>query len=622
MGSVESSADTPDPAAPLDPHVRAALALTSRAGGYALLLGAGISRSAGVPSAWEVLEDLIMRVAGTVGEPDLADPVEWWRSRYGEVMYGGVLEQLATTPEERRALLEEYFVRNVDDPPGEKSPTEGHRGVARMVKAGLVRIVVTTNFDLLLEAALRAEGIEPQVVSTPEAIGALEPLHSLRCVVIHVNGDYTQAGLANTEAELGRYEPAVERVLTQVFDEYGLVVVGWSAKWDVALAELLTKAEPPRYSSWWIEPADLNPAQLRLMQLRAAEPIQRTADAALAEIADMCESLMERSARTRPITVAAAVGAAKQELARAGPAIRTHDRLRVALEKLETSPVVRPPTWDGGDAEVHRRVRTLMSDAGVALGLVAALAYWGDETTDRWWFDAIERFAYRPHVGGRTDLIRLSRAPATLLLYAAGVGATAASRWSLVGRILREPQAETHNGGQLAPVSLALPPESIGLPHGVQHIYAELWDIFRFSLGLDVGSFVEAWERFEYVHHLTWLDAHRVEGASGGYLGWTPHLRIAGLGPEEAAAVPARWLLRLVETDEVRAGELGFEPDRLADAQLAFAVAFAQYGRNADWTLISPGGGALPSGRHYPGRYDDDPTPLFDTYGSVRPAGG
>ena len=58
-----------------------AFALRSSPGAYALLLGAGVSVGAGVPSAWGVQEELIRRLAQAEGEnPD--EPFAWYEKRY------------------------------------------------------------------------------------------------------------------------------------------------------------------------------------------------------------------------------------------------------------------------------------------------------------------------------------------------------------------------------------------------------------------------------------------------------------------------------------------------------------------------------------------------------------
>lgn len=580
-----------------------------------MLLGAGISRSTGVKTAWEVLQELIRRASVVAGETVAQDPITWWTETTGEApTYPAVLAEVASTQDERRALLTEFFVRSPSElADGVKVPSEGHQAVARLVAAGLVRVILTTNFDLLVEEALRANGIEPVVASTPEAIEGMEPLHAQRCVVVHLHGDYLNPGILNTEDELGSYAPATERRIQQVFDEYGLIVIGWSAAWDRALVALLKAAAPPRYASWWVEPGPLSPHQVDLVAARSAEHIGATADAGLTAIADTCDALADLKARSDPIAAGAAVAAAKGDLARPGPSIRTHDRLRAELERVASCETVRPLNFDGDSSERERRVDGLLGTSEVALALVASVAYWGDEATDRWWFGSIERFAHRQHVSGDTLMINLARAPAVLVMYAAGVAATAAERWGLVGRLLTEPVTETHTGGQLLPVALALRPDDVGLPGGALRVSRVLWPLFVDLLGLDVAAYVDAWERFEYLHHLTYADARlrAVDGIYGGMTGWLPHMRAEGLGASESRATPDLWFEHEVLSNNHHPLLSGgwLPPQNARNAQLDFARSFAEFTRHADDELLGPRGGMLPSNRHYPGSYDEDPRP-------------
>jgi hypothetical protein len=80
-----------------------------------------------------------------------------------------------------------------------------------------------------MEVALSDEGIQPSVVSTIDAIeGALPIVHS-PCTVIKVHGDYLDSRLRNTASELEVYEPALNEYLDRLFDEFGMIVCGWSA---------------------------------------------------------------------------------------------------------------------------------------------------------------------------------------------------------------------------------------------------------------------------------------------------------------------------------------------------------------------------------------------------------
>ncbi|MFQ5521362.1 MAG: hypothetical protein ACE5FK_08190 [Candidatus Methylomirabilia bacterium] len=54
--------------------------LYSNRGAYALLLGSGVSRAAGIPTGWEVTLDLIRKLAASRGEDPEPNPEEWYRS--------------------------------------------------------------------------------------------------------------------------------------------------------------------------------------------------------------------------------------------------------------------------------------------------------------------------------------------------------------------------------------------------------------------------------------------------------------------------------------------------------------------------------------------------------------
>lgn len=47
--------------------------------------------------------------------------------------------------------------------------------------------------------------------------------------------DPWNARLKNTASELSQYDERITKLLDQIFDEYGLIICGWSAQWDHAL---------------------------------------------------------------------------------------------------------------------------------------------------------------------------------------------------------------------------------------------------------------------------------------------------------------------------------------------------------------------------------------------------
>jgi len=53
---------------------------------------------------------------------------------------------------------------------GKKIPTPAHKALADLVRAGYVRVIVTTNFDRLMENTLRERGVEPTIVASADAL--------------------------------------------------------------------------------------------------------------------------------------------------------------------------------------------------------------------------------------------------------------------------------------------------------------------------------------------------------------------------------------------------------------------------------------------------------------------
>ena len=243
----------------LSPHVMLASAVHAQPGVYALLLGSGVSRSAEIPTGWEIVKTLVRKIAaiqsGDADSRALADenPEEWWRQNgLGELGYSSLLASLApTSSAARQGHLEEFFIAtDADREEGRKQPTEAHRAIARLTKAGWIRVILTTNFDRLMEQALEAEGVPFQVLQRATDAGAAKPLVHASATVVKLHGDWTDLESRNTIDELSSYPQEWEALLSRVFNEYGLLISGWSADWDKALVELLA-GTPRRYPLYW-----------------------------------------------------------------------------------------------------------------------------------------------------------------------------------------------------------------------------------------------------------------------------------------------------------------------------------------------------------------------------------
>ena len=141
----------------IDPLHSLAFTIQANPGVYAVLLGSGVSRSAQIPTGWEITLDLVRKLAEVAGENCGTDPARWYRERYGkEPDYSDLLDALAKTPAERQQLLRAYLEpTEAERDEGIKSPTAAHRAIAGLVAKGYIRVIITPNFDRLIDGAGR-----------------------------------------------------------------------------------------------------------------------------------------------------------------------------------------------------------------------------------------------------------------------------------------------------------------------------------------------------------------------------------------------------------------------------------------------------------------------------------
>ena len=476
----------------LDQLLPLAFGLRANPGAYALLLGAGVSAPSGIPTAWGVLEDLTRRVAVLKGD-DPEDPIRWFEDAFGEApSYSSVLERLARTKLERQRILRGYF--EPDDGDAQRphpGPTTAHRAIARLVRSGAVRVVMTLNFDRLVEQALRAEGVEPTVIATPGDIVGMAPLHTIDCCVIHLHGDYlSPVSMLNTATELRTYRRPMAGLLRRVLEDYGLVIAGWSANYDPALREAITTWYPGRLTMTWIEPYSQSDGATRLLTLKRALVIPADADTALGTLADAVESMRLREAR-HPLTVPVAVETAKRELAGRWVAIGLHDTIGTEFTRLHALGDFHLPDHQssaryGGWDEIKSRVREASS---VVCALTATLAYWGDDRTDSWWLDELPRFSAQIRGSGETHLLRARLVAGASLFWSAGVAAVAARRYGLLRQLINL-RAPALNGGGDAPIAVSLSEYAAG-------VHRHVVPLLTAALVAGPERLDDAWQRFE-----------------------------------------------------------------------------------------------------------------------------
>lgn len=416
----------------IDPATALAFSMFENRGVYALLLGSGVSRSAHIPTGWEIVLQLTARVAALEGVADQADWVAWHQERFGEPPnYSRLLDKLAQTAEERRAILHRLIEPTPADlEEGRKTPTRAHRAIARLVRDGFLRVIVTTNFDRLMENALREVGVEPTVVKSEDDLRGATPLIHTRCFILKVHGDYLDTRLRNTEGELGAYSPALDACLDRIFDEHGLVICGWSADWDEALRAAISRAPNRRFSLFWAARGRPSETALDLIRQRGGRTIPIDDADSFFDALQQRVEVQSSISRTHPLSVDLLVATAKRYLARPEHRIQLADLVWGEVKRVQALAMSEglTPAGTWSPEEFRRRVAAYEALYEPLLRVAFALGRWGDGTELPMAAELLQALAVEPEGGGVVSFLRLSTYPGVLIFTAYGLGAAQAGR--------------------------------------------------------------------------------------------------------------------------------------------------------------------------------------------------
>ncbi|MFY1112723.1 MAG: SIR2 family protein [Methanosarcinaceae archaeon] len=423
-----------------DDDIKIAFSLHSSPGIYALLLGSGISRNAGIPTGWEVVFDLIKKVAYTEGEFSLSDPEKWYKDRYGEDPdYSKLLDKLTTTSAERAKMLYQYFEPTEEElEDGLKTPTIAHKAIAKLVKYGYIRVILTTNFDRLLEKALGEEEVTPVVISTDDSLeGAMPYVHN-RCTIIKLHGDYMDTRIKNTPEELAHYSEILNDYLDRIFDDFGLIVCGWSAEWDKALRDSLFRRKNRRFSTYWTSKGQVGDEAVKLIShLKAQQVTIDGADEFFSKLSDNVGALRDFE-RPHPLSTTLAVAKVKKYLVEDKYSIKLHDLVmeeldrvcfELASDRFEINVELTSDLYLNRVYEYEELMKTL-------IGISTTIVYFDKGKHSILINKIIERIVKLPRTFGDRDLSRLQSYPALLLLNSIGVVSLESYNYDVLATIL------------------------------------------------------------------------------------------------------------------------------------------------------------------------------------------
>ncbi|MER5200989.1 SIR2 family protein [Streptomyces sp. NPDC002755] len=566
----QANATVPGAGGVLDPRMSLALNVHTCPGVYAVLLGAGISMASGIKTGWGIVQDLVSKVA-VLHDPDTpdagaeaaADPEVWWQEQFGEELgYSRLLAEAAPTSAARQGLLAGYFEpENVEDTG--KEPTAAHRAIARLVKRGNVRVILTTNFDRLMERALEEVGISPHVVRD-HMIDSMKPLVHSQITIIKLHGDYADLEQRNTVDELEEYPRAQQALLERVLDEYGLIVCGWSADWDKALVRAVEGTRSRRYPMYWGQFGRMSEPAKRLVAQHSAAVIDGvTADDLFTDLEHRVEALDRMT--VAPVARDVAVAQLKRFLPDPVRRIEIRDLIEQNVSLIVSSADQdRYPLTGKIFAQSIRRYR---ADCDTLLHLLANGVFHDDGTYNDLWQRVIERLNRLRHknINGHTEeLERLRHYPAVLAVFTMGIAAIVGQREEFLARLLSQPLwTPIFSNGERQVPAVYLNPRRV-ISGSIDEVCSpgdgrtwyypqsrwlreELREPFRVVEPDDV-AFRAAFHRFEFLASLMSVDSEHVLASpwSGEFFGedvWGYDQN--GLAPEIEREINDSWHLLL-----------------------------------------------------------------------------
>ena len=248
---------------------------------FAWLLGAGASAAAGIPTGYAMILDFKTTLfCSATGIPrreiDPGDPI--WAERITEYFDGTHGFPPKGDPSEYAVAFEtvypdrrerwRYIARHIE----RGDPTYGHKVLASLVVSGQLPCVATTNFDTLAEDAVTvADSLLPVDQRARLVVADRDSAERARtCIeeagwplLVKLHGDYRSTHLMNTPAELRAQDEDLRRVLVEVLNRFGLVVVGYSGRDESvmrALADALEGQSPFPAGIRWVR-SDREPLQ-------------------------------------------------------------------------------------------------------------------------------------------------------------------------------------------------------------------------------------------------------------------------------------------------------------------------------------------------------------------------
>jgi protein O-mannosyl-transferase len=217
---------------------------------FAFFLGAGASRQSGIITASEMIRYFKDRIfeEWSPDPPRTEDEKDAWLASQDWYQAEGSDYCKLFEKFEPKEIGRQRYIESIIEG---QEPSFGYVVLANLMASNYVNTIVTTNFDDLVYGACTSyTGIRP-IVYAYGVLASEMRITAERPKILKMHGDYLYSELKNTGAELAFQEPNMGRQVSQVLNEYGLVVVGYGGE-DASVMKILSEISPKNDLYWCV----------------------------------------------------------------------------------------------------------------------------------------------------------------------------------------------------------------------------------------------------------------------------------------------------------------------------------------------------------------------------------
>ena len=317
-----------------------------------------------------------------------------------------------------------------------------------------------------MEAALEEEGIVPVTLSSADQVQGALPLDHLKCCVLNLHGDYLDTRIRNTASELEKYPPQMNKLISRICEDYGIIVCGWSAIYDTALRSALLRSSSRRFPLYWAQKGDCSDEALKVINGRGAWVIDvPDADTFFQRLLEYVDTL-EVGSRPGRLTVATAVRRLKQYLPEPNDWIRLRDLADEATASAVSAMSSKIFQVGVPQSPLNEPIETLQSRlsgyveaSSILLEMGPVAGYYSNPGHFDTWRHVITNLATSTPGLREGNRLGWKAVPATLFLYSVGLGAIVGDRLDFLGHLFHT-SIDRERGSDLL---------------AVRHLHPRLW---------------------------------------------------------------------------------------------------------------------------------------------------